>query len=247
MIIMVKHKNTRYPIIDTLRGLAILAMMAYHFGFDLTIQGYLVQDLNHSLPWLLARSLILGTFLFVAGFSLALAQQHTARQGWPKPYWLRLARIGACAILVSVGSYFMFPESWIYFGVLHFIVLASVLCWFLARHEKWLLPIGLIALGLGLFYQSATFDQPALQWLGMMTHKPITEDYVPIFPWLGVMLIGVYMGAWALRRRAEWPLATLPSARLKPVGWLGRNSLAVYMLHQPLLLGLLWLYGAIFR
>ena len=162
---MVKHKNTRYPIIDTLRGLAILAMMAYHFGFDLAMQGYLVQDLNHSLPWLLARSLILGTFLFVAGFSMALAQQHTAKQGWPKPYWLRLARIGACAILVSVGSYFMFPESWIYFGVLHFILLASVLCWFLARHEKWLLPIGLTALGLGLFYQSATFDQPALQWL----------------------------------------------------------------------------------
>lgn len=235
-------KNTRYPIIDTLRGLAIVAMMAYHFGFDLTMQGYIRQDLNHSLPWLVARSLILSTFLFVAGFSLALAQQHSAKQRW-----LRLARIAACAVLVSVSSYFMFPESWIYFGVLHFMVLASVLCWYLARHEKWLLPIAFTALGLGLFYQSAFFNQAALQWLGMMTYKPITEDYVPMLPWLGVMLIGLYVGAWALRRQAEWPLAIKTSPTLKPVGWLGRHSLAVYMLHQPLLLGLLWLYGAIFR
>lgn len=235
-------KNTRYPIIDTLRGLAILAMMAYHFGFDLSMQGYIVQDLNHSLPWLVARSLILSTFLFVSGFSLVLAQHHTTKQRL-----LRLARIAGCALLVSVGSYFMFPESWIYFGVLHFIVLATFLCWFLAHHEKWLLPLGIAVLGIGLFYQSPIFDQPMLQWLGMMTHKPITEDYVPIFPWLGVMLIGFYTGRWALRRNISWPLAITPPTTLKPVGWLGRHSLAVYMLHQPLLLGLLWAYGAILR
>jgi uncharacterized membrane protein len=236
------HKNTRYPIIDTIRGFAILAMMAYHFGFDLTMQGYIVQDLNHSLPWLVARSIILSTFLFVAGFSLALAQHHSA-----KKCWLRLARISACAILVSVGSYFMFPYSWIYFGVLHFMVLASLVCWFLARYESWILPFALAALGLGLFYQSATFDQPMLQWLGMMTHKPITEDYVPIFPWLGVMLIGLYVGKLALQKQFTWLLLSSTPKTLTPVGWLGRHSLAVYMLHQPVLLGLLWIYGALFR
>lgn len=240
-------KNTRYPIIDTLRGFAILAMMAYHFGFDLSMQGYIVQGINHSLPWLVARSLILSTFLFVAGFSLALAQHHTAKQRW-----LRLARIAGCALLVSIGSYFMFPESWIYFGVLHFIVLATVLCWFLARHEKWLLPLAAAALGLGLLYQSPTFNQPMLQWLGMMTFKPITEDYVPMLPWLGVILIGLRLGIWASVNKAKatlakWPLTITPPCALKPVGWLGRHSLAVYMLHQPILFGLLSAYGAIFR
>jgi uncharacterized membrane protein len=240
-------KTPRYPIIDTVRGVAILAMMTYHFGFDLSMQGYIVQDLNHSLPWLVARSLILSTFLLVSGFSLALAQHHTAKQRW-----LRLGRIAGCAFLVSVGSYFMFPESWIFFGVLHFIVLATMLCWFLARHEKWLLPLAFVSLGLGLLFQSAMFNQPMLQWLGMMTFKPITEDYVPMLPWLGLIFIGLRLGIWANTNRAsatpvKWPLAITPPTALKPVGFLGRHSLAVYMLHQPILLGLLSAYGAIFR
>ena len=236
------NKITRYPVIDTLRGLAIIAMMAYHFGFDLSMQGYIAQDLNHSLPWLIARSLILSTFLFVAGFSMALAQHQSL-----KKRCLRLMRIAGCALLVSIGSYFMFPDSWIYFGVLHFMLLASILCWFLIRHEKWLLPLGLTTLGLGLFYQSVTFNQPLLQWLGMMTFKPITEDYVPIVPWLGVMLIGLYIGLMVLRRPNKALLTTQLPTTLKPAGWLGRHSLAVYILHQPVLLGFLWAYGAIFR
>jgi len=236
------NKITRYPVIDTLRGLAIIAMMAYHFGFDLSIQGYIVQDLNHSLPWLIARGLILSTFLFVAGFSLALAQHQSV-----KKRWLRLARIAGCAVLVSISSYFMFPDSWIYFGVLHFMLLASVLCWLLIPYEKWLLPLALVALGVGFFYQSAIFNQPMLQWLGMMTFKPITEDYVPIVPWLGMMLIGLHVGILALRMPNKALLTTQTPATLKPIGWLGRHSLAVYILHQPILLGFLWTYGAIFR
>lgn len=239
---MTNTQHIRYPIIDTLRGLAIVVMMAYHFGFDLSMQGYIVQDLNHSLPWLVARSLILGTFLFVSGISLALAQRQPAKRRIA-----RLARIAGCALLVSVGSYFMFPDSWIYFGVLHFIVIAGLLCWPLAQHEQLILPLGVAVLGVGLFYQSPVFDQPLLQWLGMMTHKPITEDYVPIFPWLGIMLIGLHVGPQVLRSKTAWPLTITPPPRLKPVGWLGRHSLAVYMLHQPLLLGVLWISGAIFR
>ncbi len=234
--------NQRYPIIDTVRGFAIVAMMAYHFGFDLNMQGYILQDINHSLPWLAARSLILGSFLFVSGFSLALAQHHAARRRWA-----RLARIAGCALLVSAGSYFMFPDSWIYFGVLHFVVVAGLLCWLLAPYEKWLLPLGLAVLGVGLFYQSPAFDHPLLQWLGMMTYKPVTEDYVPVFPWLGVTLIGLYAGNWALSSKTTRPLSFIPSPALTPIGWLGRHSPAVYMLPQPLLLGALWSFGAIFR
>ena len=232
----------RYPVIDTVRGIAILAMMAYHFGFDLNMQGYMLQDLNHSQPWLLARSLILSTFLFVSGFSLALAEPQQLKRRC-----LRLARIAGCAMLVSFVSYFMFPESWIFFGVLHFIVIAGLLCRPLARHEVWLLPLGLAVLVAGLSCQSPVFDQPALQWLGMMTHKPFTEDYVPIFPWLGVFLLGMAGGHKVRHPRYGWPLEITPAPVLAPFGWLGRHSLAVYMLHQPLLLGLLWSFGALVR
>lgn len=231
-------KSLRYPIIDTIRGLAILAMMMYHFGFDLNMQGYIVQDLNHSLVWQIARSLILGTFLFVSGFSMALAAHHSL-----KMRLLRLARIVGCAMLVSMMSYIMFPTSWIFFGVLHFIVIANLICWIFMKYEKLLLPTAIIVLAFGFFHQSALFDQPLLQWIGMMTHKPITEDYVPILPWLGIMLIGLYIGKSILREKNYWLLSFKPNAVLKPAQWLGKHSLAVYMLHQPLLLGILIVFG----
>ena len=96
-------------------------------------------------------------------------------------------------------------------------------------------------------FQSPVFDEPALQWLGMMTHKPMTEDYVPMLPWLGVMMAGIILGQWALTRKQLWPLACTPHIALSPVQWLGRHSLAVYMLHQPILLGALAIFGVIYR
>ena len=234
--------NTRYPLLDSLRGLAILAMMAYHFGFDLNMQGYIVQDLNNSITWQIARSLILGAFLLLAGFSMALAKHQAV-----KHRLMRLLRIAVCALLVSVVSYLMFAESWIFFGVLHFMVVASLICWCLMPYKKFLFPLAIFLLGIGLFYQLPIFDQPLLQWVGMVTHKPITEDYVPMAPWLGVMMTGVSVGQWASLRAHLWPLACTPTSALKPVQWLGRHSLAAYMLHQPILLGALGFYGVIYE
>ncbi len=83
------------------------------------------------------------------------------------------------------------------------------------------------------------FDGRTWGWVGFATVKPITEDYVPLFPWTGVMLVGIGFGQMLVRNRfrAIAPLARLP----RVFEWLGRHSLAVYMLHQPLLLGMLFL------
>ncbi len=235
-------KNIRYPVVDCIRGLAILAMMIYHFGFDLNMLGYLSQNINHSMTWQIARGLILGTFLFIAGFSMALAAPQTLKQRL-----VRLVPIAGCALLVSVVSYFMFPDSWIFFGVLHFVVVASFICGLMMQHKILMLTTAIALLGIGFFYQSPVFDQPLLQWLGMMTHKPITEDYVPMLPWISVMMIGIIIGEWALTRTQLAPLACRPTAALKPVQWLGRHSLAVYMIHQPILLVVLTIFGVLYR
>ena len=235
-------KNSRFELIDCIRGGAIVAMMAYHFAFDLNMQGYILQDLNHNFSWQLARSLILGTFLFIAGFSMALAAHQTL-----KKRVARLLIIAACAVLVSVTSYFMFADSWIFFGVLHFMVVASLICWLLMPYKKLILVLSVLLTIVGIFYQSTMFNQTFLQWVGMMTHKPITEDYVPILPWIGVMMFGIIVGQWALTRINSWPLTCTPHASLSALQWLGRHSLAVYMLHQPLLLGALSIFGVLYR
>jgi len=235
-------KTSRYPVIDCIRGCAIIAMIAYHFGFDINMQGYISQDINNNSTWQVARSLILATFLFVAGFSMALsANQNITRR------LIRLFRITACAVLVSIGSYFMFPDSWIYFGVLHFVLVSSLICWLVMPYQKLLLILAISLLTIGIFYESPVFNSPFLQWLGMMTYKPITEDYVPLLPWLGVMMIGVRTGQLALTKSKLWLFDYKPSRILFPVQFLGQHSLIVYMLHQPILLGALGIFGMVFK
>ncbi len=216
----------------------MLLMACYHFGFDLNMNGLLHQDLNHDPKWLAARTLILSTFLFISGASLVQA----AQAGFPR-YWQRLAWLAGAAALVSIGSTLMFPASWIFFGVLHFILVAGLIGRLLAGHERLNLGLGIALIALGLFYANPLFDRPLLQWLGLMTFKPITEDYVPLIPWFGVVLLGMFVGrrrAWL--GHAEQRLSAVPDGVVRPLAWSGRHSLVIYLVHQPILLGLLWLF-----
>ena len=236
----------RYPWVDAVRGTAIALMIAYHFCFDLVYFGVLSIDFNHSLFWLGLRSLIVSLFLGVMGMSLMLAARHGLR--W-RPYLRRLALLLASAGLVSLGSYLLFPASMIFFGVLHFIVVASVLALPLVRFYWINLVAGASLIAFGLIYQHDYFNQPWLQWVGLMTYKPVTEDYVPLLPWFGVVLIGVFSGKAIYGRGpipafARWRPARPPGEILN---WAGRHSLMIYLLHQPVLLVLLGGLYLIFR
>lgn len=221
--------------IDALRGLALVAMIAYHFAFDLAYFRVTASNFYLDPFWLHSRTAILSSFLLLAGVSLVLAE---GSPGGGARFWLHVLRIAACALAVSLASYLAFPRSFIWFGVLHAIALSLVLIRPLAQHPAVALAAGLAAIVAGNTWTSPWFDQRALGWIGFATTKPITEDYVPLFPWMGVMLVGVALGHLLTRNgfRAVAPFAGLPAA----LPWLGRHSLAVYMLHQPILLGVLW-------
>lgn len=225
----------RWPVLDLLRGVAIVAMIVYHFCFDLAVYGYLVADFA-DLRWVVFRTPILGSFLFVAGVSLALAE---VRGQSATRYWRRIAMLAAAAALVTVGSYVMFPGSYIYFGVLHGLLVMSLLARPLVRIGGPLIVAGAVVVLMGATLHFAVFDRPALHWIGLMTFKPRTEDYVPLFPWFGLMLIGVGAGSLALRRIPQRMAALRVPAPLSWVAWLGRHSLLVYLVHQPLLIGIL--------
>jgi uncharacterized membrane protein len=221
--------------IDTLRGIAICAMIAYHFSFDLNWFGVFRADFNRDALWLSLRAFIVTAFLLLVGVSLVLAQR--ARISTPR-YWRRIALIAACALLVTVGSYFIFPRTFITFGILHCIAVASILTWPLVRFPVVALLVGIGVIAVGTQVQLAVFDAPWLNWVGLMTHKPATEDYVPLFPWLGVVCVGIAAGAW-LGAREFRPLQGIARRAPAWLNWLGRHSLLVYMVHQPLLIGAL--------
>jgi uncharacterized membrane protein len=225
----------RLTAVDALRGAAVCAMIAYHFCFDLNWFGVLHADFNRDALWLSLRAIIVSSFMLLVGMSLVLARQagiSTTR------YWRRIALIVACALLVTAGSYAAFPKTFIAFGILHCIAAVSLLAWPLTRHSFVALIAGMAIVAIGLQVRLPLFDTPWLNWIGLMTHKPATEDYVPIFPWLGVVLIGIWAGAW-LSGKGFQPLQ--PVARFAPawLTWLGRHSLLVYMVHQPVLLGIM--------
>jgi uncharacterized membrane protein len=225
----------RLTAVDALRGSAVCAMIAYHFCFDLNWFGILHADFNRDMLWLTLRAIIVSSFMLLVGIGLVLAQ----RAGISRArFWRRIALITACALVVTAASYAAFPRTFISFGILHCIAVVSVLAWPFTRHAYAALVAGMAIIAIGLQVQLAAFDAPWLNWIGLMTHKPATEDYVPIFPWLGVVLIGVGAGSW-LADHGFKPLQ--PMARTAPdwLTWLGRHSLLVYMVHQPVLLGIL--------
>ena len=225
--------------IDALRGLAVVAMVAYHFAFDLAYFRLTAQNFYRDPFWLHARTAILSTFLLVAGVSLVLAQRTSQRR---VRFWRHVGIIAGCAVAVTAGSYLMFPRSFIWFGVLHGIAVSLVLARPVVARPWIALVLGVAVVVAGNLFASPIFDSRALGWIGFMTAKPITEDYVPLFPWAGMVLVGIAAGHALAARDFAWlaPLGSLPAF----VRWLGRHSLAVYMVHQPLLLGLLWIAAA---
>jgi len=227
-----RQQAPRVEGLDALRGVAILAMVVYHFCFDLRYFGVARWDFEHDIRWLAARTLILSSFLLIAGISAALARRDPAADArWPR----HVAVIGGAALLVTAASAMMFPRSFIWFGVLHAIALSLLLARPLIDRPRAAVAAGVIVIAAGVMLSSQHFDNRMLGWLGFMTGKPMTEDYVPLFPWSGVLFLGIAAGHALVASNFTMlaPLARMPRA----LRFLGRHSLAVYLVHQPLLLG----------
>lgn len=238
----------RLPILDALRGVAILMMVSFHFCFDLTYWQLANWDLLADPRWIAWRNVIVALFLWLVGAGLVLGQATTAAR-----FWRRWGQVAGSAVLISLVSWFMFAERFIYFGVLHFIAVAQCLGrWGLGvgagRRPGGILVLACICLLAGNL-EFAAMNPRWLNWLGLAASKPLTEDYVPLLPWLGVVLLGMAAVLFWQSARRQVPPITLTDGcgqlsikkndGLHGLAWLGRHSLAIYLLHQPLLMGVL--------
>ena len=248
--------STRFAGIDALRGAAMLWMTTYHFCFDLQHFGYTRQNFYEDPFWTWQRTGIVSLFLLCAGAGQAIAVLQG--QSWPR-FWRRWAQVVGCAALVSLGSWWMFPHSWISFGVLHGMALMLLTVrWLLVRGwlrgaTPWVLGLGAVLAAPLLSALLQSHGSPALgaalqsrwwNWLGVVTEKPPTEDWVPLLPWLGVMLWGAGAAQWWWQRRTSRAVRTAGAAE-RALALLGRWSLSYYMLHQPVLIGLLMAFRAL--
>jgi uncharacterized membrane protein len=221
--------------LDLLRAFAMVWMAAFHLGFDLNHFGLIAPQNFYDDPrWTLQRTAIVALFLFTAGAAQSVAGHDPER----RRFWRRWAQIVACAGLVSLGSWAMFPQRWISFGVLHGM---AVMLLVLRAVRRWptpaLLALAAVAFALPSLGSHPVFDQRWTWWTGLVTRKPPTEDFVPVLPWIGVMLTGFLTGRVLQQRRPQtWqgpvPRGTGPWLKLSQ--W----PLTFYMLHQPVLIGL---------
>jgi uncharacterized membrane protein len=251
--VTMKMNIQRMQWLDASRGLAILWMTVFHLCFDLNHLGWIQQNFYADRFWTWQRTGIVSFFLFVAGFAQAVAVEQG--QGW-RPFVKRWMEVMACAGLVSLGSSIAFPQSWIYFGVLHGLAVMLVLARWMAL-RRWpcagMVGLGAALVSFHLLIQQAgasglwpeVFNAKALSWLGLNWRKPVTEDFVPLLPWMGVVCMGLACGQWICRgARAQLWRRSLERPLPVCLGWLsglGRHSLSYYMLHQPVLIGLLLL------
>lgn len=236
----------RFDRVDALRGLAMIWMTLFHFCFDLNYFDFLNYNFYEDSFWTVQRSIIVSLFLFCAGLgqSLALAQGLS----WAR-FWNRWKQVAAAALLVSLGSYFVYPDSYIYFGVLHAIALMLIIMrlTYNFRYGIWIFGILIISLKFiipSLFVAVGPsmdiFNQPFLNWIGIISQKPRTEDYVPLIPWLGVMWLGLATGMILMKNKQQILAAALP-VQMRGLAVLGRYSLSYYLIHQPVLFGLIML------
>ncbi|HYH38160.1 MAG TPA: heparan-alpha-glucosaminide N-acetyltransferase [Azospirillum sp.] len=226
----------RLPVVDAARGAAILAMVAYHLSWDLDFLGFARLDLLENPFWLAARTAILGSFLLLVGVSLVLA---VARGFDRRRFLWRLGLLVAAAGAVSAVSFVQFPDSPIFFGVLHHIAAASVLgLAFLRLPAGANAALGVVVWVLPDLTSVPLFDHPALQWIGLMTFSPDSNDYVPLFPWFGIVLWGIAFGKLWRGRGALAAWRPGDSAG-RALAWMGRWSLPIYLVHQPVLFGAL--------
>ncbi|WP_457103822.1 heparan-alpha-glucosaminide N-acetyltransferase [Methylobacterium sp. P5_C11] len=229
----------RLPIVDAARAVALLAMASYHTLWDLghlrlTAENYALTPTGR-----LAAELIAGSFLVLVGFGLVLMNGRGVRL---RPTLLRLLRIGGAALLVTLGTWAVFPDAFVFFGVLHCIAFSSLLglpfLFLPAPVTAFAAAVVLAAPHLG---HASVLDAPALSFLGLGSVVPRTNDYVPLFPWFGMVLVGIVLGRVALPPLARSPLgAWAPRTRIgRAATFAGRHSLAIYLIHQPVLLALL--------
>ncbi len=242
--------------IDAARGLALWAMFAFHLTWDLGHFGWIDQALIYSKGFHWLGHAIASSFLLLVGVGLALSRRARGKLLRSRAFWRRWAVIAAAAAAISAVSFLFFPETPIFFGILHLIAVASLIAAPLVDAPVWLI-VALAALSLAApeFLAGPFFDARIFWWTGLGTFEPPSNDYQPLFPWLGVVLLGVAGARLRLPARSRLLAASayfkaqIGNARFargeresgpslpKTLAFFGRRSLFFYLVHQPVFYG----------
>jgi len=224
------NKSSRDQALDLMRGVAIIMMIVFHLIYDLNEFGYTNIPLSNF--WLTSywRYLIVFLFLNAVGISLVIAY---GKNFSLNKFIKRLAMLGLAAISVSLGTYFLFPDAWVYFGILHLIWTSTLIAIFFVQFPKTSLFVAALIFILGYL------NLPNLSIFGFLLsdYLPLSSvDFYPLFPWIAFVFTGIYLGHNPIYKKIFF--MRVPFLQL-----VGQHSLIIYLLHQVILFSLV---GAIY-
>jgi uncharacterized membrane protein len=228
--------------IDCARGIAILMMIVFHTVFDLSFFGIAAVNVATGF-WRYFAYSTATLFLVIVGISLVVSNARAAQtlSGLPlaKKFVFRGAGIFALGLLVTLATYLYLHEGFVIFGILHLIGVAVMLSPLFFRFGKGNILIGLAIILAG--FCIAGIQGPAyLIPLGLTPPSFSSVDYTPLLPWLGVVLVGMGAGEFLYRGGVRrFGIRTLPDLFVIPLSFLGRHSLVIYLVHQPVIILLL--------
>jgi uncharacterized membrane protein len=224
-------ETARLVEIDFFRGIAILLMVIFHTIFDLSFfYGWSLNYLDGFWYYQGKSSAIL--FMLLSGTSSILSR-NSVRRG------LTVFSIG---LLITLVSYVYSPDMYIRFGILHLLGIGMLTAPLFSRYSALLLiVIGTLTIAIGNEFSYLTAPTAYLVPFGIKPPNFTSLDYYPLFPWLGLVIYGMAAGRLLYAdRQPLWPSA----ASYRPICWLsslGRQSLLVYLVHQPIILTFLYI------
>ena len=228
----------RLQSIDVFRGLDIILMILFNYSVTLGFFNIINFPKNFLYSFVFPRT-IAGIFIILSTI-VAYASYISKKKGCTKRYLLRGSRLLVFAGLITIFTYLFIPSGTVTFGILHFFAVTSFILPFIIKYKKMNLFLGILISVVGLYLQFQQFDSSYFFWLGFIPKNLFTLDYFPLLPWLGILMLGVYFSKQMIKKMYKIKF----NNRLADVlSFFGRNSLTIYLIHQPILVIILFALG----